>query len=383
MTPGLREYDYVAVGGGLQSALLVLTLRAQRPQARIAVIEQGPRLGGNHTWSFHGSDLDAAAQRWIQPLVVHRWEGYDVRFPEFTSILDRSYMSINTARLHDVVQGQLAVEGSDLFTGCVASGVHSDRVVLEDGRELRAGLVIDARGPDSVERPAECGFQKFLGQELRLTRDHGLQRPILMDACVDQTHGYHFVYALPIAPDRLLVEDTFFNTSPEIHHDQSRRTMQEWCEARGWHMASVEREEEGVLPMPWSGSLPATGTGPIRGGYAGGWFHPGTGFSLPVAARLAQAIASLSIADIRAGGLRPWFIEQQRQSEYCHFLNRLLFRWYPPHMRQHIFARFYRLPDDLIERFYALRLKPADRLRLVVGQPPRGFSPRYRMGAAR
>ena len=32
-----------------------------------------------------------------------------------------------------------------------------------------------------------------------------------------------------------------------------------------------------------------------------------------------------------------------------------------------------------VERFYALRLTWADRFRLLVGNPPRGFSPRYRL----
>jgi lycopene beta-cyclase len=39
-----------------------------------------------------------------------------------------------------------------------------------------------------------------------------------------------------------------------------------------------------------------------------------------------------------------------------------------------VFERFYRLPEDLIERFYALSLSLPDRARILVGRPPRGFS---------
>jgi len=338
--PKPQEFDYLAVGGGLQTALLVLAIRDRRPAARIAVIERNEFLGGNHTWCFHETDLDADATRWIEPLVCHRWPGYDIRFPAFNSGMDRSYSAISSTRLHEVVQAQLEVEGSALHAGAVAHEVRGEGVTLADGRELGARLVIDARGPDANVAPRESGFQKFLGLEVRLENPHDLLRLLLMDACVDQAQGYHFVYALPLAPDRVLVEDTFFNASPHLDREHSRRTLRDWCTARGWRIATVEREEEGVLPMPWTGSLPPSGTGAIRAGYAGGWFHPGTGYSLPVAARLAQAIASHPIDAIRAGGLRPLFIEQQRQSEYCHFLNRLLFRRYPPHMRQYIFSRF-------------------------------------------
>ncbi|HEX2677793.1 MAG TPA: lycopene cyclase family protein, partial [Polyangiales bacterium] len=63
-----------------------------------------------------------------------------------------------------------------------------------------------------------------------------------------------------------------------------------------------------------------------------------------------------------------------RQARFARQLNRLLFTCFAPRDMRHVFERFYRLPPDLIERFYALRLTPLDRARILLGRPPRGFS---------
>src|SRR5690606_7449241 len=79
--PATRSsYDYVLVGGGLQNALIALALLDARPDAKLALVEPG-LIGGNHTWCFHGADVPVSAREWVEPLVVQRWQQYDVAFP--------------------------------------------------------------------------------------------------------------------------------------------------------------------------------------------------------------------------------------------------------------------------------------------------------------
>ena len=130
--------------------------------------------------------------------------------------------------------------------------------------------------------------------------------------------------------------------------------------------------------MPWAGEIAEPRPGLVVAGYRGGWFHPGTGYSFPVAVRLARALALADPDHVREHGLREFWKRHQRQRHYSQFLNRLLFRWYPPDARWHIFARFYRMPAPLVERFYALRLSVSDQARLLFGRPPAGLSLRYR-----
>jgi lycopene beta-cyclase len=60
------------------------------------------------------------------------------------------------------------------------------------------------------------GWQKFVGQRLRLAHPHGVARPVIMDAAVEQIDGFRFVYTLPLAPDEVFIEDTYYSDSPTI-----------------------------------------------------------------------------------------------------------------------------------------------------------------------
>jgi lycopene beta-cyclase len=374
------EFDYVLVGGGLQSALIVLALKSARPNARVALVERDERLGGNHTWCFHGGDLSAAAQEWITPLVARSWPHYEVRFHGTVREIPGAYSAIRSEDLHDVVASALNEPGCALFCKAEATAVEPYQVRLADGQTLRARLVVDARGMPRGE-VEDCGFQKFVGHEIEFDEPHGVTDPVLMDATVDQTDGYRFFYLLPFSESRLLVEDTRFTSGDDLDPDDYREGIARYVETSGWGPGELCREEQGVLPMPWSGGIEEPRPGLVVAGYRGGWFHPGTGYSLPVAARLADAIATQTPEEIDAGALGGLRSRMQGQREYCHLLNRLLFRWYPPDMRWHVFARFYRMPQALVDRFYALKLIASDRTRLLVGRPPRGFSIRHRVAS--
>ncbi len=376
----MSRFDYLLVGGGLQSGLLALALRARQPGARIALLERSAALGGNHTWCFHDRDVPPDSRGWLAPLVVHRWPGYRVVFPGLERTISESYSAVTSERLHAVVSSSFVDQPeSKLFLATEVRSVHPDRVRLGSGDELEATVVVDARGPVSPADAAPAGYQKFLGLELELGGPHGLDLPILMDATVDQSHGYRFIYVLPLDPRTLLVEDTYFHDSPELAEEQLRSEIRAYAIRRGWEVIGIRREEIGVLPMPWAGAFEAPQEGPLVAGYRGGWFHPGTGYSFPVALRLADFVASRPPTDLFGPDLARLARAHRLQRSFAQLLNRLLFRWYPPNVRRFIFERFYRLPEATIGNFYALRLRWRDGCRLLLGRPPPGISIRHRL----
>lgn len=374
------EYEFILVGGGLQSGLIALALRAHNPAVRIAIVERETRLGGNHTWCFHADDVAPAVLDWVAPLVCHRWPSYSVCFPGFQRTIDGAYSAITSDRMDRVVRDVVEKhEGSRLFLGVDATRIESNRVRLSSGDILTGAVVIDARGPEQADGlEFTAGFQKFVGLEVDLSTPHELKIPVLMDATVDQTDGFRFMYVLPLAPDRLLIEDTYFHHSQKLNVNAIRGEIMRYAEERGYAISAVIREETGVLPMPWTGSLPSGSARPIVAGYRGGWFHPATGYSFPIAARVAAYIAASSIEELARRGLDELVGPHASQSRYCHLLNNFLFRWYPPQARWHIFERFYRFPVETIRRFYALRMTYLDRIRLLAGKPPAGLSVRFR-----
>lgn len=370
-------------GGGLQNCLIALAVLDERPEARIALVERADRLGGNHTWSFHASDLPPRCERAIAPAVHRTWDEYDVVFPSFRRTVPSAYRTILSHELDALVRRRLAdAPGGELLLDADIAAVGADHVALADGRRLRGRVVVDGRGLTGPPPDRGTGYQKFLGLELRLATPSPDVRPLLMDARVPQTDGFRFMYVLPFAPDRVLVEDTCFSDTPSIDRDAARARVLAYAEAQGFDVAEVVRTESGVLPMPWSARRDWSIGLPIRGGYAGGFLHPATGFSFPVAARVASHLAGGAI-DAPLDGWGEFVRRHRRQYRYAELLNRLAFTAYEPGDRHHVFERFYRLGTPLIERFYRLELTWPDRARLLVGRPPRGLSIRRVVGRPR
>jgi lycopene beta-cyclase len=368
-------FDVVLAGGGLASGLVALALRRRHPTLRLALVESSTQLGGNHTWSFHDTDLAPAGAGLLAPLVTSRWPGVRVAFPGQRRTLTTSYASIRSPDLDLAVREALRVPGSQLFLGTPARAVAPGHVLV-DGARLEAPLVVDARGPGAP--PSEAvAFQKFLGREVELEGDWPHAEPTVMDASVSQLDGLRFLYVLPFARRRILVEETFYADGATLDREAARRRIGEYLAGQGVRMTRVIREEEGALPLPLAPlRVPPLGS-PLRLGYQGGWLHPTTGFSLPVAAAVATTLAAAGPGGAVAalGGLYRRLSPAVR---FCVRLNRLLFRAVPAEQRWAVLARFYRLPRATIERFYALAPTAADRLRILCGRPPSGVS----LGAA-
>jgi lycopene beta-cyclase len=371
-TNEVASADALIVGGGLASSLIALRLKRTRPDLKIIVLEREQRIGGEHTWSHFATDVSPAISEWMGPLIVHDWPGYDVRFPTHRRSLPTRYRAITSARLHAVMSELL---GEDAWLGVEAAEVRAESVRLVDGRRLAAPLVIDARGPRR-SRHLALGWQKFLGQEVRLAAPHGLIRPIVMDATVAQLDGYRFLYVLPMGADRMLIEDTRYSDGPALDRAQLARDIAAYAAAEGWTIADTIREEVGVLPIALAGDIDAywdEPTGPAAdAGMRAALFHPTTGYSLPDAARQAEAIAALP--RLTTAAVRAAIIQMSKTAwkdrAFYRLLNRMLFRAAEPTKRYKVLERFYRLPVPLIERFYAAEATLGDKLRILSGKPP-------------
>jgi lycopene beta-cyclase len=379
------DYDVIFAGGGLSSALTAYRLKLGRPDLRVLIVEAGERLGGNHTWSFHDTDLTAGQRAWIAPLVAHRWERQAVRFPQFSRTLAAGYNSITSETLHRAVIGLL---GEDAVLLETVVGLDEEMVHVTRGT-LFARCIIDGRGyaPSSA---LVLGFQKFLGLEVRCAAPHGETTPVIMDAAVSQEDGYRFVYTLPLSADRLLIEDTYYADGEELDAAMLRDRIAAYAAARGWCIAEVVREEHGVLPVVLAGDIDAfwdnvggrsaendgrpalNAARPAPIGLRAALFHPTTGYSLPDAVRLADALTalpSLTTGEVRrfveAHSKRLW-----RERGFYRMLNRMLFRAAEPGRRYEVLQRFYKLSEGVIARFYAASSTAADKARILIGRPP-------------
>lgn len=393
--------DVILVGGGLSAGLLALKLSQSHPTKRILLLEKGPSVGGNHTWCFFESDVanvngsnakattasGGDSMEWMKPLVSRSWESVEVQFPNLKRTLPGRYHAIQSSHYHRVLSEKL---GSNLRLNCEVRELSESSVTLVNGTVLYAPLIVDARGADTGVKinaaGSARGFQKFVGFDVKLKAAHGLTQPILMNAQVPQMEGFRYFYCLPWSETNLLIEECFYSASPELNHERLKLSLLSQVERMGLQFESIERKEQGVIPLPLytpeydtiaAEDFNSTGEDfvsnePIRISLGAGWFHSTTARSLPDAVRVAEFISTAG--ELRTGAIRPVLrdFRQQwnEQNQFFRRLNRILFRASEPSLRYQIFERFYALPTDIIFRFTAGLTTPRDRTKILSSRPP-------------
>jgi len=288
-------------------------------------------------------------------------------------LLPTTYYSVTSGRLdyelrqtlppRAILAGQRVVESDAREVRCA------------DGTRIAAGAVIDARGM-RLSGELSGGWQKFAGRLLKLKKPHGLERPIVMDATVEQLDGFRFVYCLPFGEKELFVEDTYYSDSSTLDRDAIGKRINRYCADREWQVKRILSEEHGVLPVVSGGKFDAfwraTGSGTAKAGTRAGLFHPLTSYSLPHAVRFATALAAQR--DFSAATLARFSKDHARaqwaDAAYARKLAAMLFGAARPIDRYQVLERFYRLDAKLIERFYSGRSSFSDKLRIVAGKPP-------------
>ncbi len=365
--------DIAILGGGLAGGLIALTLARSRPDLDLCVVERGEAFGGNHVWSFFASDIAPRDAQLLEPLIAARWNGYDVHFPGHSRQLATPYRSITSERLDAALRE--ALPAASLITGAHVTSASATGFTLADGTELRAGGVIDARGASLLPH-MRGGWQKFAGQMLKLARPHGLERPIIMDARVDQVDGYRFVYCLPFSAHEVFVEDTYYADDPKLDAPALHGRIAAYAAANGWDIAEITRSETGVLPVIAAGDFEAfwraRDCNTAMAGARAALIHPLTSYSLPDAVRFARHIAQLPIVTGAAleKASYDWASRHWKQGKFHRMLTTMLFAAASPPDRYRILERFYRLPERLIERFYAGQNTKGDIARILCGKPP-------------
>ena len=372
MVKGKRDGLLIA-GGGLSGCLAALAMAKARPEIPILLVEEGESFGGSRLWSFFDGDV-ADEDCWIvDPLVGHRWQGYYVAFPEHSRKLKAGYNAIRSADLDRIVRETLRPDQYRLGTKIAA--VRENELLLLGGEKIRADGAIDARGAANLSM-LDLGWQKFVGREYLFAEPHRVDRPVIMDATVDQRDGYRFVHCLPFSETRMLVEDTYYSENPDLDGAEVGERLDAYVAKRGWKPERIEREESGILPVTMGGDFGGFwrvgGARVAKLGLRGGFFHPTTGHGLPDAVRTASMLVKQK--GFEGAGLHDLFEREAatlwKKREFYRTLNTRLFRAAEPQERYKVLERFYRLDPALIARFYAGRSTMLDRMKVLSGKPP-------------
>ena len=376
-----RETEIAIVGGGLAGGLIALALHRARPELRFQLIEAGETLGGHHRWSWFDSDLSDEAHALLAPFAKVEWdEGYEVAFPEYRRSMKAGYRSMASADFDAALRKILPPDAIQLSMR--VSELDATGIVLENGERITARAVIDCRNVQPSPHLLG-GWQLFTGRHFKYNRPHGITQPMIMDASVDQhspagnRSAYRFMYVLPLAEEELFFEDTYYDETRALDEDLLSRRIDQYATQMGFGDGVEIGREKGILPVITGGDFSAYRAsteipGVAMAGARGGFSHPLTSYTVPIAVENALAIADQAHL---SGPLLAHFIrgranEHWKKTAIYRALGRMLFKATEPERRVNIFQRFYRLPEDLIERFYACHTTLPDQVRILSGKPP-------------
>ncbi len=372
-SPPSPPYDLAIAGGGLAGGLVALALAKLRPELNVALIEAETHFGGNHIWSFFDSDIEAGHRWLVDPLISRRWDSYDVHFPKYSRNLSNGYNSIESENLDRELRKRLPADA--LKTRQKVTKVQLGRLQLADGTEIDAQAVLDVRGGGDISA-LETGWQKFCGQMLRLKEPHGLDRPVIMDATVEQIDGYRFVYCLPFSDKEVFVEDTYYADTPVLDSATSHHRIADYAAARGWQIDTVLSEEKGKLPVIYGGDFETFWKNnpgvDARAGARAVLIQPITSYSLPMAVRTAFLIAEMpEISQSKLDTmLRDLAKEHWKNGKFYRLLCAFLFLGADPGKRYKTLEHSYAKSEPLLARFYAGNSTLMDKIQLLTGKPP-------------
>lgn len=377
-----KSPNIVIVGAGLSGLLTAWRCLDVNPELSIEVVEASDRIAGDHTWSFNLTDVAEELRDWIKPFIAYRWDSYDVKFPKRERTLDITYCTGNSDTLRACVQPHIESGRLKVRLNTSVETLGSDYVVLKGGEKLSAKCVLDARGFEPNE-DVFLGYQKFVGHVIKTKAPHGVKRPIIMDATVEQLGGYRFVYCLPYSDTELLVEDTYYTDGPDLRSQEVDARIKDYItDQLGVDQYEVVRRETGVLPITLAVDeahgidISMEKTEAARLGMTGGYYHAVTGYSLPEAVKSANVVCDMIVKnkpDFGAAVLHEMAyhrVDHYHEEKFLRLLNRMLFRAAKPEKRYAVLERFYGLSEGIVERFYRNRLTKGDKLRILSGKPP-------------
>ena len=364
MARGRRDGILIA-GGGLAACLAALALARFRPEVRFLIVEEGEMLGGEDYRLFADADLDDDGRDLLSPLISERWPGFYVAFPGLSRKLKAEQSGFGAADLHAEMVAALKPEQYRLGTKVVA--VREDALVLDGGETIKAEGAIDARGAANLST-LELLYEASFERDYRFAAPHKVDRPVLIDATVDQGGGLRFMRCIPLAEDRLLVADATISERAQPDAEAGAR-LDAYVAARGWRAKEITAERSSTRPLPVGGDFAAFwrlgGARVAKLGLRGGFVHPLTGRTIADAARTALLLADQR--DFSGAALHDLFAAEARKlwsrRDYLRSITAAIGRA-APEERRGVAETLCRLDPGIITRLRADRLGMTDRMRI-------------------
>jgi len=300
------NYNYIISGSGCAGLSLLYRMMQHSffANKQILVIDKTEKNVNDHTWCFWEKEAGV-----FDSIVHHKWKQLDFYSNNFSArfdIVPYEYKMIRSIDLYDHVLDKAKQQSNIHFVyGHVQSisNVGNKAVVVIDDKQFTAEYVFNSiffkeefHPPLKSKKKVYSLLQHFKGWLIETHNNVFDQRvATFMDFRVSQQHGTAFVYVLPVASNKALVEYTLF-TKELLDKKEYDIALADYIKNMpGIHNYSIKEKEFGVIPMTNKPFLKGDGN-IINIGTAGGQTKPSSGFTFHFIQKHSDKIINALIA---------------------------------------------------------------------------------------
>jgi lycopene beta-cyclase len=358
------RYGLAIAGGGAAAGIAALVMARRRPDVSVMLVGEDEHFGGDRTLLVHDDALTADEREIILSLGGARWDAQYVAFPGRSRKLRLAVHAIEPGCIDRAVRETL--RPPQYRRGAKIVAVRDQSLLLAGGETITAEGALDAR--DTVHLSTlELGWRKSAARTLGFASPHPVDLPVAVDATLEQGEGCRYFSLLPLAPERLQVEEVIYSAAPDFDAEAAGARVLAYAARRGWKDVTAGDGESDVAPVALGGDFAAYwrlgGARVAKLGVRGGFFHPTTGCQGPDALRTALFLAAQR--DLEGAALHDSFeacaAQTWKRREAWRSFNRSLLGG--DGCRP--LAALYDLDPALIARFFGDALGLLDRRRIL------------------
>lgn len=365
------HYDYIIVGAGAAGLSLAyyMSRHASLQNKQVLIVDKADKNQNDRTWTFWGEP--PADFRHLVHKSWHYIGLYDHHNSVESPLFNQPYQYIPGDAFYAFTLATLKSQPNFHFLQENVEAIHSSRdqvTVTANGQDYTAGYVFNSafKGTANLgDLWDKIAFQRFKGWEVKY--EQGVldsDKITLMDFSASPDHDLQFMYMLPLASDRLIINYTAFGQqqlSPDVYEERMRAYLKQRIGNKAYE---ITRHEGGLIPMSHLPLQRYYGERVMNLGILGGDTRASTGYTFIQALMNAQHIACQL-----ASGKAPVALEHKSRHAFYDRIFLHVLASDPQSLQKGLIQLFARNPAPLVLRFLSGTTTIDEELPLIFSLP--------------
>lgn len=280
-----KNYDFIICGGGASGLMLALQMQ-QDPffkNKSVLIIDKNSKETNDRTWCFWEKEPNP-----FENLIHRKWERAVFKSPNQTQNLELAPYSYKMIRAIDFYQYAIPrlktcdqVEWLETQVIGFESETQHTHVHTQKGTFSAARVFSSWYHPEWVSNQKKYPVlqQHFVGWVVETENNcFNPDQITFMDFDVPQNASTRFMYVLPFAPNKALLEDTFFSEKT-LSKEAYEKAIKAYLKKINAGTYSCLEQEQGSIPMTAYPFHQHNTTSLLHIGTAGGWTKASTGYT--------------------------------------------------------------------------------------------------------